>query len=289
VRLISHVLGHKNWAHVTANFSVILLIGPILEEKYGSARLIKMMLITALITGVLNAAFFTTGLLGASGLAFMMILLVSFTNHKEGEIPLTFVLVVVLFLARRRCRLFPRTISRNSPISSGGSAAVFSASCAAPAKGANRPHLRKLAMRAPGPPPCYFETLHHTQGKDMDGKNKVAVLGASDKAERYSNLLIKRLRAKGHAVFPVNPALPAIDGLPVYRTLQDLPKGIDVLTVYMNAGRSDALAEAILASGIPRVIFNPGAENEGLAKRLRDKGFRVEEACSLVLSGIDRL
>jgi membrane associated rhomboid family serine protease len=106
LRLISHVLGHKNWAHVTANFSVILLIGPILEEKYGSASLIKMMLITALVTGLLNAAFFTTGLLGASGLAFMMILLVSFTNHKEGEIPLTFVLVVALFLAKEAVQAF---------------------------------------------------------------------------------------------------------------------------------------------------------------------------------------
>ncbi|HKP95968.1 MAG TPA: CoA-binding protein [Fibrobacteria bacterium] len=123
----------------------------------------------------------------------------------------------------------------------------------------------------------------------MPGKNKVAVLGASDKADRYSNMLIKRLRAKGREVFPVNPVLTTIDGLPVYRTLRDLPAGIDVLTVYMNAQRSDLLADAILASGIPRVIFNPGAENGDLAKRLRDKGFRVEEACSLVLSGIDQL
>ena len=98
--LVSHALGHKNWAHLTANFSVILLIGPMIEEKYGSVPLIKMMLITALVTGLLNAALFSTGLLGASGLAFMMILLASFTNHKEGELPLTFVLVVVLFLAK---------------------------------------------------------------------------------------------------------------------------------------------------------------------------------------------
>jgi membrane associated rhomboid family serine protease len=105
-RLISHVLGHKNWVHLTANFSVILLVGPILEEKYGSRSLVKMMLITALVTGLLNAAFFTTGLLGASGLAFMMILLASFTNHKEGEIPLTFVLVVVLFLAKEAVQAF---------------------------------------------------------------------------------------------------------------------------------------------------------------------------------------
>lgn len=105
-RLISHVLGHKNWAHLTANFSVILLIGPLIEEKYGSGRLLKMMLLTALVTGGVNAAFFATGLLGASGLAFMMILLSSFTNHKEGELPLTFVLVVVLYLAREAANAF---------------------------------------------------------------------------------------------------------------------------------------------------------------------------------------
>jgi membrane associated rhomboid family serine protease len=106
VRLFTHALGHKNWAHLTANFSVILLIGPMVEEKYGSSSLFKMMLITALITGLLNAALFNTGLLGASGLAFMMILLSSFTNHKEGELPLTFVLVVILFLAKEAVQAF---------------------------------------------------------------------------------------------------------------------------------------------------------------------------------------
>jgi membrane associated rhomboid family serine protease len=106
IRLFTHALGHKNWAHLTANFSIILLIGPMVEEKYGSSSLLKMMVITALITGLLNAAFFDTGLLGASGLAFMMILLSSFTNHKEGELPLTFVLVVVLFLAKEAVQAF---------------------------------------------------------------------------------------------------------------------------------------------------------------------------------------
>lgn len=123
----------------------------------------------------------------------------------------------------------------------------------------------------------------------MTNRNKVAVLGASDKPDRYSNLLIKRLRAKGHEVFPVNPGLASIDGLPVYKTLQDLPAGIDVLSVYMNAHRSDALADSILATDIPRIIFNPGAENPGLSQRLEDKGVRVEEACSLVLSGLGHL
>ena len=123
----------------------------------------------------------------------------------------------------------------------------------------------------------------------MTNKRKVAVLGASDKEDRSSNMLIKRLRAKGHEVFPINPALPTLDGLPVYPTLESLPAGIDVLSVYMGAQRSDALADAMLASGISKVVFNPGAENPALQERLEAKGVEAMEACSLVLSSRDEL
>lgn len=99
-RLLTHTIGHANWAHLIGNFAFVLLLGPILEEKYGSNRLFGMMAITALVTGLINVLFMSAGLLGASGIVFMMILLVSFTNIRAGEIPLTFILVVVLFLAR---------------------------------------------------------------------------------------------------------------------------------------------------------------------------------------------
>jgi rhomboid protease GluP len=100
VRLITHVIGHASWAHLVSNFAFILLLGPILEEKYGSATLLFMMVITAIATGLLNVILFDTGLLGASGVVFMMILLVSFANFRKGEIPLTFILVVLLYLTR---------------------------------------------------------------------------------------------------------------------------------------------------------------------------------------------
>ena len=99
-RMLSHVVGHANWEHLFGNFTLILLVGPILEEKYGSRDLMVMMVVTALITGVLQLIFFNSALLGASGIAFMMILLSSFTNSGVGKIPLTFILVVVLFLGR---------------------------------------------------------------------------------------------------------------------------------------------------------------------------------------------
>ncbi|MBI9106487.1 MAG: rhomboid family intramembrane serine protease [Spirochaetales bacterium] len=97
--LFTHILGHSSWTHLLSNMALMLLLGPILEEKYGSVSLFFMIFITAIVTGLLNAFLFPTALLGASGVVFMMILLTSFTNNRNGEIPLTFILILILYLA----------------------------------------------------------------------------------------------------------------------------------------------------------------------------------------------
>lgn len=99
-RLVSYVAGHASWDHLLGNLSFILLLGPILEEKHGSTPLLIMMVLTALITGLINAWFFQTGLLGASGIVFMMILLVSVTNIRNGEVPLSFLLIAGIYVVR---------------------------------------------------------------------------------------------------------------------------------------------------------------------------------------------
>lgn len=126
ITLLTHVIGHANWTHLVSNFAFILLLGPILEEKYGSSGLLFMMAVTALVTGVLNIVLFSTGLLGASGIVFMMILLVSFTNFRKGEIPLTFILVVVLYLAREIVTAFQAdTVSQFAHIAGGFCGSLF--------------------------------------------------------------------------------------------------------------------------------------------------------------------
>jgi membrane associated rhomboid family serine protease len=98
ITVFTHVIGHENWTHLINNFMVILLIGPMLEENYGSKDLLIMIVITAFVTGILNAFLFKSYLMGASGVAFMMILLSSFTNFSKGEIPLTFILMLILYM-----------------------------------------------------------------------------------------------------------------------------------------------------------------------------------------------
>jgi len=102
VRLFTHALGHATWEHFIGNIMYLLLLGPLLEEKYGSKVMIQIIILTAFITGLINFIFFPEiALLGASGVVFAFILLSSFTSFKEREIPITFILVAVLFLGQQ--------------------------------------------------------------------------------------------------------------------------------------------------------------------------------------------
>ncbi len=101
IRVFGHVLGHAGIDHYLGNMMLILLIGPMLEEKYGSKNMLISMLFTALITGLVNILIFPeTMLLGASGIVFMMMLLSSFVNLKKGRIPLTLLLCIIVFIGR---------------------------------------------------------------------------------------------------------------------------------------------------------------------------------------------
>jgi len=102
LRFFTHVLGHADWGHFIGNASYLLLLGPMLEEKHGAARMLEVILITALITGIVNAVLFPhTAVCGASGVVFAFILMTSFTGFREGEIPLTFILVAVIFIGQQ--------------------------------------------------------------------------------------------------------------------------------------------------------------------------------------------
>lgn len=102
IRFFTHVFGHSGWEHFIGNVSYLLLLGPMLEEKYGSKGLLEVIAITALITGMINYILFPgTALCGASGVVFAFIILASFTGFNEGEIPLTFILVAVIFIGQQ--------------------------------------------------------------------------------------------------------------------------------------------------------------------------------------------
>ena len=100
IGLVGYPLAHGNFQHLLGNFSIILLLGPILENNYGWKKLLIFSLITCVLTAVLHIAFWDIGLLGASGIVFMFIILSSLMHIKENEIPITFILVTLLYLGQ---------------------------------------------------------------------------------------------------------------------------------------------------------------------------------------------
>lgn len=111
----------------------------------------------------------------------------------------------------------------------------------------------------------------------------VAVIGASDNPERYSNMAVKLLKEKGHTVFPVHQRIKVVEGLNVYSSIADVPQTIDTVTLYIAADISSALSQQILDKKPRRIIFNPGAENPELAAMAARQGIIVQNACTLVL------
>ena len=115
LRMFLSALGHASWSHLFGNLSLILLLGPTLEEKYSSKFLLISMLATTFVIGVFYGLFVHKDIIGASGIVYMLILMGSFTGAADKasvdgtsvsaertkiKIPLTFILVALLYLTR---------------------------------------------------------------------------------------------------------------------------------------------------------------------------------------------
>jgi len=111
----------------------------------------------------------------------------------------------------------------------------------------------------------------------------VAVIGASDKPERYSYQAFLLLGQKGHKAFPVHQRIKTIDSAMVYRSIKNIPEAIDTVSLYVAADISSSIASDILAAKPRRIIFNPGAENPDLAQKAQTQGILCLDACTLVM------
>ncbi len=115
----------------------------------------------------------------------------------------------------------------------------------------------------------------------------VAILGASDKPERYSYLAFKMLQEYGHRTILISPQLKMkfneFDKSPVLSEVSDIAQAIDTLTMYVGAEKSTLMQEKIIKLKPKRVIFNPGSENPALQISFIKAGIEVLEACTLVL------
>ena len=114
-------------------------------------------------------------------------------------------------------------------------------------------------------------------------KQTVAILGASNKPDRFAYKAFQMLKEYGHNPVPVGQNLQTLEGYKVYEKLADIPVPVETLTMYLRAEISSKIKDEILKLNPKRVIFNPGTENPELVEALEKQGVHIVEDCTLVL------
>ncbi len=111
---------------------------------------------------------------------------------------------------------------------------------------------------------------------------KTLVFGASTQPNRYSNLAIHRLVAKGIETVAFGRMAGEVLNVQIKTNLDDF-QNIHTLTLYMNPNNQRSFYDAIIALSPKRVVFNPGTENPEFYELLRKNNIEVEVGCTLVM------
>ncbi len=116
---------------------------------------------------------------------------------------------------------------------------------------------------------------------------KIVILGASHVRRKFGNKAVRAYLDAGYKVFAVNenPHVTDVEGLPVYRSILDIPEDVTVASIYLPAEKTLPLVDDIARKGIKEIFLNPGAESPELVDALTAKGVTPIQACSIVAVG----
>src|SRR5689334_7511334 len=114
----------------------------------------------------------------------------------------------------------------------------------------------------------------------------VAVIGASNNRDKFGNKAVRAYLQQGHTVYPVNPKEATIEGLPVYKTILNVPVRPDLVSVYLPPAVLLNVLPDIAAKGCDELWLNPGTESDEVLDVAEQLGLNVIQACSIVGVGM---
>src|SRR5262245_48615008 len=116
----------------------------------------------------------------------------------------------------------------------------------------------------------------------------VAILGASADRSKFGNKAVRAYLARGFTVYPVNPKGGEVEGLPVFRSLAEIPGDVklDQISVYLPPAVGLKTLPEIAARGTSELWLNPGSESDELVEAAEKQGLNVIQACSIVAIGM---
>jgi predicted CoA-binding protein len=113
----------------------------------------------------------------------------------------------------------------------------------------------------------------------------VAVIGASSNRDKFGNKALRAFAQRGYTVIPINPTETEVEGHQAYRSVLDVPGGIDLATIYVPAPIGMRVMDDLAQKGIPEVWLNPGADDRLVVDRARSLGLKTVQHCSIIAIG----
>lgn len=114
----------------------------------------------------------------------------------------------------------------------------------------------------------------------------IAIIGASADRQKFGNKAVRAFQQQGYAVYPVNPRETEIEGLPVFKTIADVPARPQLISVYLPPAVLLKVLPEIAAKGCDELWLNPGTESDEVLAEAERLGLRVIQACSIVGVGV---
>jgi predicted CoA-binding protein len=114
----------------------------------------------------------------------------------------------------------------------------------------------------------------------------VAIIGASNDRSKYGNKAVRAHVQQGYTVFPVNLRESQIEGLPVFKTISEVPVRPQRISVYLPPAIVQKILPDIAAKGCDELWLNPGTESDEVLAEARRLGLNVIQACSIVAVGL---
>jgi predicted CoA-binding protein len=109
---------------------------------------------------------------------------------------------------------------------------------------------------------------------------RIAVTGVSrDPANHGSNVVYKRLRDRGYAVYAVNPNAETVEGDPSYPSVERIPGGVEAVVIGTRPERAEQTMKECIAIGITKVwmhrAFGAGSVSDEATELGRANGLTV--------------
>ena len=147
------------------------------------------------------------------------------------------------------------------------------------------PRARNASRRGAKPTKFAQSTVEFDRTSGTLLRMTIAIIGASSRRHKFANKAVRAWLLKNAKVFPIHPQETEVEGLPVFRSVEEVPDEIEVASFYVPPSVGITLLAGCARKGIRILWLNPGSASPELLRRAAELSLQVEQTCSIVRAG----